>query len=92
MQGGDVKVVKLEPAAIVNGEVISVSELDNAFASLSAQYGNTVVRKDVLDQLVQSEIVYQEVKNLGALASDEEARANFQDAKTASGITTERIS
>jgi len=80
-----------EVAAVVNGEIITVDELNGAYASLSPQYQASLTKESLLDELVQAKIIYQEAikENLGA--SEEEARQAFEEAKILSGLTEEQL-
>lgn len=78
-------------AAIVNGEVITVTELNTAFDSLPPQYKAVTTKESLLNQLVQAKIFYQEAKKQGLLASQEEAEQMLQIAKLSSGLSDEQF-
>ncbi len=78
--------------AIVNGEIITLSELEKSFDSLPQQYQGTVTKADLLNQIVQTKVFYQEAEKKGLLVSNEEARQQFQIAKLSSGLTEEQFS
>lgn len=79
-------------AAIVNGEIITISELNKAFDSLPQQYVGTVSKTSLLNQIIQLKVFYQEAQKQGLTVSNEEARQQFQLAKLSSGLTEEQFS
>ena len=45
-------------AAIVNGEVITITELNEAFDSLPSEYAGRISKTDLLNQIVQTKVIY----------------------------------
>ena len=62
------------PAAIVNGEVISVKDLDKAYNSLPEQYKKATTKESLLNQLIQVKVLYKEAEKEGLIATVEEAQ------------------
>jgi len=81
-----------DPAATVNGEVITVGDLNNAFDSLPQQYRGSVTKDALLTQLIQTEVFYQEAVKQGNVVSKEEAEKEFAQAKQLSGLSDDEIS
>jgi len=79
-------------AAIVNGEVISVTELNKAFDSLPQQFVGSISKESLLNQLIQTKVFYQEAEKQGLVVDYEEANQQFQLAKDSSGLTEEQFS
>lgn len=78
-------------AAIVNGKIISFNTLDNSYNSVVLQYP-TIQKKDVLDQLIQMEVIYQESQKQTNLINEEEILKGFEVLRNQSGITQEEFS
>lgn len=78
-------------AAIVNGEEITVGELDAAYNSLPPEYKSSLDKISLLDQLVQTKIIYQEAVKRGEAVTNEEIKGEFEKAKELSGLTNEEI-
>src|SRR3989338_6758202 len=78
-------------AAIVNGEVITITELNEAFDSLPSEYAGRISKTDLLNQIVQTKVIYQKAEKQGLVMSEEEVRQQFQFAKISSGLTDEQF-
>jgi parvulin-like peptidyl-prolyl isomerase len=78
-------------AAIVNGEIITISELDNAYETLPPQYKGVVSKGSLLEQLVQAKVIYQEAEKQGIIVSEEEAVISFNEIKLTSGLSEEQF-
>lgn len=79
------------PAAIVNGEIIKMTELDSLYNSIPAQYKLFTNRGSLLDSLIEREIVYQEAKKQGIKIDRKEAEKYVNQAKLSSGLTDEQF-
>jgi foldase protein PrsA len=78
-------------AAIVNGEIITVTELNNAFDSLPQQYLGVIDKESLLDQIIQAKIFYQEGVKQGITASNEDIELGLQLTMASSGLTDEQF-
>ena len=61
-----------ETAAVVNGEEITMDELDNRYSLLPQEYQQFITKSDVLSQIIDEKILLQESKRLNIDVSDEE--------------------
>lgn len=61
-----------EIAAIVNGEEITFSELDERYSLVPQQYRELVSKQDILAQMMDEKILLQQAKKLNLTASQEE--------------------
>ncbi len=59
-------------AAVVNGEVITIAELDERYESLPEQYKVLITKEFYLDQLINTKLLLQEARSLGIVVSIEE--------------------
>ena len=80
-----------EVAAKVNGEKITVSELNRLYDSLPEQQKSLMTKDDVLEQLVQLKVIYQEAKKGGLGVSESEANGNLDSLLASAGITREQF-
>ncbi|MEN9625730.1 MAG: hypothetical protein RL557_58 [archaeon] len=71
--------------AIVNGQKIAMEELDRAYNALPLQYKASVTKKDLLEQVVQTEVVYQEAQKEGIVILAEDIDAYIQKLKDNAG-------
>ena len=78
-------------AAKVNGEKITVSELNRIYDSLSEQQKSLMTKDDVLEQLVQLKVIYQEAKKGGLGVSETEANSKLDLLLASAGITREQF-
>ncbi|MEK6884876.1 MAG: peptidylprolyl isomerase, partial [Nanoarchaeota archaeon] len=79
------------PAAIVNGEVISVKDLDEAYNTLPEQYKTTTTKELLLNQLIQVKVLFKVAEKEGLTATVEEANQMFQIAVLSSGVSEEKF-
>src|SRR3990167_4502528 len=66
-------------AAVVNGEVITISDLDKAYESLPAQYKLVIDKESLLEQFIQAKIFYLEAQKQGLIVSEEEIKKYYND-------------
>jgi len=78
-------------AAVVNGEVITISDLDKAYESLPAQYKLVIDKESLLEQLIQAKIFYLEAQKQGLIVSEEEAVIKLEEIKNLSGTDEEEF-
>lgn len=78
-------------AAKVNGEIITIEELDKAYNSLPEQYKTLIDKKDLLDQLIQAKVFYLEAEKRGIIVDKDEAKKMFDDIKDVSGLSDEEF-
>ena len=76
-------------AAKVNGEEITVTELNRIYDSLPEQQKALMTKDDVLEQIVQLKVIYQEAKKEGLDVSEAEANSKLDLLLTSAGITRE---
>lgn len=87
-----------ETAAKVNGQAITMQEVDRAVKQ-QAQGQETKMsplelasaRLQVLDTLIQQEVMYQKAQKEGAVPTDDEVTAEINKQKNASGKTADQI-
>ena len=77
--------------AVINGKVIMLSELNKLYSSMPSEYKATVTKKNLLSQLIESEVLYQEAQKDGVTVNKEEAENYILLAKTSSGLTEEQF-
>ncbi len=78
-------------AAKVNGEKITLSELNEIYDSLPEQQKSVMSKEDVLDQLVQLKVIYQEAKKEGLSVTEEEASEGLNLLLVSAGMTREQF-
>lgn len=80
-----------DTAAVVNGEIITLTELNKAYDSLPPQYAGTVTKTSLLNQIIQTKVFYQKAEKQGLVISNEEANQQLQLAKLSSGLSEEEF-
>ena len=60
-------------AAIVNGEVITLSDINAVYSSLPAQYKQLMTKEMILNQTINEVLLLQEAKKQGIATTEEEA-------------------
>lgn len=70
-------------AAIVNGQVITVDELNLQYSRLPEQYKIILSKEDFLDSLISSNLLLQEAENEGITISQDEADSAIESIKEA---------
>ena len=78
-------------AATVNGQVITLNELDTLYESVPAQLKLTTSKETLLNQIIEKEVLYQEAKKQGIEVSEEEVDSYITLAKTQSGLSEEEF-
>ena len=78
-------------AAKVNGEKITVSELNRIYDSLPAEQKALMTKGVILEQLVQLKVIYQEAKKEGIIVSEDEANSKLNELFVSAGITREQF-
>ena len=86
--GGD----SSQPAAAVNGEVITASQLDAQYDSLPAQLQQQYSREDVLRQLVDKQLILQYAEEQGISVSDADVEARIDEQVQELGISRDELS
>jgi len=76
-------------AATVNGEVITIDDLNRAYDSLPVQYAGAVSKTELLNQLIETKVFYQEAEKEGIVVSEEEAGLEISQIKVSSGMSDE---
>ena len=77
--------------ATVNGEVITLKDLDLQYNSLPEQYKNSFNKQLILDQMVNTRILYQEALAQGIETSDEEVAEIIALVLKQAGVTREEF-
>lgn len=72
---------KGEIAATVNGEEITLEELDLEYARLPEQYKSLLSKEDILSQLIDKKLLFQEAAALGITVSDSEIEEQLNTVK-----------
>lgn len=83
-------VFPLEPvaqAAVVNGEAITVAELEETYNQLPQQLQEQYTIEQVLDQLIEKELILQEAEKRGIVVSDSEVQAYIDEQVASLGIS-----
>jgi parvulin-like peptidyl-prolyl isomerase len=62
----------INPAAIVNGEEISMQELNDRYALIPPEYTGFIDKKEVLSQMIDEVLLLQQAKTMGITASSQE--------------------
>ena len=57
---------------MVNGEPITDAELESEFQKLPPQYQSLITKEDLLDQIIDRKLLFQEAESLGIDASEDE--------------------
>ena len=78
-------------AAKVNGEEISVSELNRIYDSLSPEQKTATTKKDVLQSIIQLKIIYQEAQKEGFSVTEKEANENLESLLVSAGMAKEQF-
>ncbi len=78
-------------AASVNGEEIRLSELDKTYSSLPPQYKATTSKKELLSQMIEARLIYQEAKKEGTVVDNAQAEQYIQTLKFANQLTEEQF-
>ncbi len=77
--------------ATINGKPITLSQLNKLYDALPEQYKSAMNKRDFLNQLIQTEVLYQEAEKEGFKVDEEKAKAQIEFAKIISGITEEQF-
>src|SRR3989338_8371752 len=85
------KVIQDDVAALVDSEVIKLSDLDKAYDSLPPQYKLSMKKGDLLNQMIQGEIIYQEAKKQGVIVGPTEINEKIALLKLSSGLSDEEF-
>ncbi len=80
-----------KPAAIVNGEPITMAYLDEQYARIPPQYQAFVTKDVLLNQTINEVLLLQEAKKAGLSVSDDEVQAEIQKTLDAAGLTEAQL-
>ncbi|MBN2142137.1 SurA N-terminal domain-containing protein [Candidatus Woesearchaeota archaeon] len=78
-------------AATVNGEEITMMDLDQAYDGLSEQYQYFMTKEDYLSQMIDQVLLKQEAVKRGVTVTDDEADQNLKSFLLQNGITAEEL-
>jgi len=76
-----------QTAALVNGEEITMEELNNQFKSLPPAYQQFMTKEDLLEQMINERLLLQKSDELGFSVSDEEVETAIDAAIAQSSIS-----
>jgi hypothetical protein len=79
----------MSPAAVVNGNVITMGELDKQYELVPNQYRSFIPKSSILEGMVNEELLMQEASKLGIETSDEEVDSAIMQAIQLYGMTEE---
>ena len=78
-------------AAKVNGEKITAAELNRVYDSLPTEQKAAVTKEEILQELIQLKVIYQEAKKEGISVTEEEANKNLESLLISVGMTKEQF-
>ncbi len=78
-----------EAAAVVNGEAITVAELNAQYDRLPEQYRQFLTKDNILDRLIDEKLLLQEAVKQGFIVTDEEVQAAIEDSIEQNMLTEE---
>jgi parvulin-like peptidyl-prolyl isomerase len=96
---------KPTPAAVVNGEEISLKELESRYNLVPSDYKSLITKEEILSQMIDEKLLLQEAAKLNITASEEEVslriktlleenqitEAQFEEAITSKGLTLDTV-
>lgn len=77
--------------ANVNGENITLSELNKVYDSMPAQIKTTTSKKSLLNQMIEARLLYQEAKRQGITIEKEEAQQYIKKIKLSGNFNDEQF-
>lgn len=80
---------KDEVVATINDKEIKLSDLNNVYNSIPAEYKKILDKKAILDQLIETEVLYQEAQKKGIKIDQKEAEMQLLISKMSAGLTEE---
>ena len=78
-------------AARVNGEDITLDEVNEAHSKLSESYKELVTREDILNEIISEKLLLQEASRRGIIAAREEAENIIKDAVAQSNMSEQEF-
>lgn len=78
-------------AASVNGDIITLSQLDNIYSRLPEQTKMAVSKQDILEQIINEKILILEAENKGINVSDKEINDFIDDLILKSGMVRDEF-
>lgn len=88
---GDSVTTEKGVAAVVNGVKIPLSKVDEQYDALPEQYKAIVSKKDILDQLIQEELLYQEAIKQGFQVSEADVEKEIENVLSDKGIPKDKF-
>ena len=79
-------------AAVVNGEKITLKELEKSYNGLPDQYKLILTKQDLLDQLINERLLLQEAAKQNITAAKWEVNSSINDFMLESGLESEKFS
>ncbi len=80
-----------EIAAVINEKVITLDELNKIYDKIPEQARLFTTKENILNELIQKELLYQEATKQGIIISEYEAKGKLALAKIEQGITDEEF-
>lgn len=80
-----------EVVAKVNGETITLSELNRIYDSIPAQQKAETTKEEILQGIIQLKVIYQEAKKEGLSVTKEEADENLNSLLLSAGMTKDQF-
>tara|TARA_Y100000034_G_scaffold134330_1_gene202463 strand:+ start:641 stop:1687 length:1047 start_codon:yes stop_codon:yes gene_type:complete len=80
-----------EVAAKVGGEKIYVSDIEALFNSIPPEQQSSISKKDILDSLVNSKVLFIEAKKNGYKVGKDEAESQIENLMVSSGMNKEQL-
>ncbi len=78
-------------AATVNGDKITIKEVDDYYARIPEQYQQLITKNDILEQLINEKILLQEASKQDIAITDDEVNTAINSAIQQSGLTQEEF-
>lgn len=78
-------------AASINGEKISMQELDSQYEMIPEMYRSFITKASLLEQMIVEKVLLQEAKTLGITVSEQEVDENIKQLRDSTGQTTEEF-
>ncbi len=74
-------------AAVVNGDEITVDEIDQMYNQIPEQYRSLITEEQVLNQLIDETLLVQKARELGLGVSQDEVQSAISDAISSTGMS-----
>lgn len=82
---------KEQYAAVVNEEPVTLTELNERYAQIPAQYQPYISKQDMLEQIIDEKLLLEEADELGITVSDDEVESYMLNLTAEAGSTMEEF-